>query len=276
MKLSFKNTAAIACLGALLYGLQIFSPYWLHPVLYWPLQTSYPLGRYPNPGASILVLMINAILVSVVICLLISKKWRQPTTAPDEASVPAGKSVRGKTWFHALKLAGWVAGIQILGFMALLSFPLLNMFVVLGPMAHWTNPGPFKRPLFEAVVGQVRLAGLKPEEQRQFYFDEPANLKSLHLYNQDQPQYKGWGTGHVWAELSSDNKLKVVIMTRPIGHMGSYGFAYSDVILKPKPMDEANDCFSIEVPGSLGYWGLNWVRPGMKVDDHWWRVQCSD
>jgi hypothetical protein len=61
--------------------------------------------------------------------------------------------------------------------------------------------------------------------------------------------------------------LKVVIVTRNLGHAGSYGFAYTDVPLTPAPDPKQPGGFSIDLPGEFG-----WAIPPVKIDDHWWKV----
>lgn len=67
-----------------------------------------------------------------------------------------------------------------------------------------------------------------------------------------------------------DGNLTVVIETRDLGHAGEYGFAYSDRPLSPEPFDGGGSWLRIDVPGDL-----NMVMPEMKIDGHWWKVECN-
>jgi len=131
------------------------------------------------------------------------------------------------------------------------------------------NPGRFDRPRFEAIVAQVRQAGLKPESQQEFFLDDFADPKSLRPLSDDEVAKlsSGKGAGHVWAQVSPQGALKVVIETRDSGHAGEYGFAWSDTALSPAPMDGEGNWFRIDVPGHLYI-----VVPRMKIDEHWWEV----
>ncbi len=129
------------------------------------------------------------------------------------------------------------------------------------------NPGRFDRQSLEAIVAQVRLAELKPGELREFVVDRAKDPKSLQAFQPDQSLSRGHGAGHVWAQMSVDNKLKVVIETRDLGHAGEYGFAYSDVPLLPAPSGSSGDWYTIDVPSHLTL-----VTPAMKINDHWWKV----
>lgn len=131
------------------------------------------------------------------------------------------------------------------------------------------NAGRFDRPLFEAIVAQVRQAGLKPGTQQEFILEPLSDPKSLHPRGEDEaskwPARKG--ADRVWAQVSAKGELKVVIETRNLGHAGAYGFAYSDTTLSPAPMDGEGNWYRIDVPGHLYI-----VVPKMKIDGHWWEV----
>ncbi len=278
MKPSFKGTAAIVGLGFLLYGLQVFSPYWLHPVLYWSLPlfslVFHPIGHCPNLGACLCALLTNSFVVTIAL-LQASRWWCQAksTTVPPETA-----SGKGGDWQGALKMAGRVVVMQTVGLLVLCCIPLVNIFVLLAPMAHLTNPGRFDRPCLEAVVKQVRLAGLKPGEQREFRLENLADPASLQPLDPARPPgtTNGFSLGDVVAEVSAENQLKVVVTTRTLGHMGTYGFAYSEALLVPRQEEETGSLI-LDVPGRLVYWGsILWIRPDMQVDRHWWRVQSLD
>ncbi len=149
------------------------------------------------------------------------------------------------------------------GLYLVLRFTGLSAFTVI----FHQNPGRFDRESLEGVVTQVRLSGMKPGEQKEFMLDDLSEPKTLHPIPNGRLLPRGHEAGHVWAEVSTEGKLKVVIETRDLGHAGEYGFAYSEIPLTPKPSEIDRGWFSIDVPGRL-----NLVQPDMKVDDHWWKV----
>lgn len=147
-----------------------------------------------------------------------------------------------------------------------LRFTSLSAFTVI----FHQNPGRFDRESLEGVVAQVRLSGMKPGGQTEFIMDDLSDPKTMHSIPNGQLLPRGHEAGHVWAEVSTDGKLKVTIETRDLGHAGEYGFAYSDIPLAPKLSEHYNGWYSIDVPGRL-----NMVQPDMKVDDHWWKVEFN-
>jgi hypothetical protein len=122
-----------------------------------------------------------------------------------------------------------------------------------------SGPGPFERKNMEAIVEQVRLTQMKPGEEKDFKLDHLSDPKSLHPFR--APCY-GNDVGHVWARMSSEGWLTVVIETNDMGHAGSFGFAYSDLPLADSHGRHLN------VPGMLN-------EPRKKIDEHWWEVQYS-
>ena len=135
------------------------------------------------------------------------------------------------------------------------------------PLGHALrqNPGSFDRERFEAVVAQVRSMSLVPGEETQLRLDDPSDPMSLRMLKPNEYFARGQGAGSVWASVTPDGELKVVIETRDAGHAGEYGFAYSDVPLSPQPFGGGWD--SLDVPGRI-----HLVQPKMKIDDHWWEV----
>jgi hypothetical protein len=130
------------------------------------------------------------------------------------------------------------------------------------------NPGAFDRERFEAIVLEVRALGLRPGESVELKLDDIAVPKSLRSVKPNEMFARGLGAGNVWATVTSDGKLKVVIETKDLGHAGEYGFAYSEAILIPGPLgDESGGWLQLDLPGRL-----NIVLPDMKIDDNWWRV----
>jgi len=132
------------------------------------------------------------------------------------------------------------------------------------------NPGRFDRKSLDGLAERVRLMGLMPGEQKEFRVDTLSDANSIRPLKPGTIVARGQGIGHMWAEVSRDGKLKVVVETRDLGHAGEYGFAYSDVPLLPEPFGTGGAWFSIDVPGRL-----NLVQPSMKVDDHWWKVEYN-
>ncbi len=157
-----------------------------------------------------------------------------------------------------------VIGVLAAGIYLLLFHNPVGMFMIVFKQ----NPGHFDRKHLDSVVAQVRLAGLKPGEEREFILENVSDPQSLRPLHSDEMLLRERGAGHVWAEVSSDGKLKVVIETRYLGHAGEYGFAYSDAPLSPKPFGGSGNCFSLDVPGVL-----NQILPSMKIDEHWWKVE---
>lgn len=154
--------------------------------------------------------------------------------------------------------------------LALLAFIFVMLFQTGIPSTVGRqNAGRFDRPLFEAIVAQVREAGLKPGVETQFFLDDLSNPKSLRLLSDGEAMklYSRKGAGHVWAQVSPQGGLKVVVETNNMGHAGAYGFAYSDSALSPAPMDGEGNWFRVDVPGPLYI-----VVPKMKIDEHWWEV----
>jgi hypothetical protein len=127
------------------------------------------------------------------------------------------------------------------------------------------NPGPFDRERFQAIVQEVRAIGLKPGEEKELRLDNLSNPKSLRALKAEEQFHRGQGAGSVWAAMTEDGKLKVVVETKDLGHAGEYGFAYSDTRLSPEPFGEG--WLSLNVPGHLKL-----VQPKMQLDDHWWEV----
>ncbi|HSI11015.1 MAG TPA: hypothetical protein VK961_03175 [Chthoniobacter sp.] len=158
-------------------------------------------------------------------------------------------------------------GLLGLALMALVFLALYRLGLL--SVIFQQNPGRFDRPQFEAIVAQVRQAGMKPGTEQQFFLTDFSDPKSLRPLSEGEAMklFSGKGAGHVWAQLSPQGSLKVVIETRDLGHAGEYGFAYSDTALSPTPMDGGGNWYQVEVPGYL-----NIVEPRMKIDEHWWKV----
>jgi hypothetical protein len=274
MQSSFKNTVSIVGLGFLLYILQLFVPESFRSVLYWSLplfnQVFHPYqGGGPSFKACLGVLVGNAMLVSVIVFLLASKPWRQKNGDEKDPPMRFRGIGKGKLALGMLKTAGRVMGIQLLGFLGLMMVPLV------GPLALFisaeNNANFFIRSRYEAIVEEVRLAGLKPEERKEFVLEDLSISKSLRPCIPAGESHQALRIGHVWAEKSAEGKLKVVIMTRNMGHLGGlYGFAYSDVPLTPVADKDWDGCFWLEVPG------MHMTSSNGQIDNHWWKVQVPD
>ncbi|MBK9258680.1 MAG: hypothetical protein IPM54_02465 [Polyangiaceae bacterium] len=159
------------------------------------------------------------------------------------------------------KLATLLLVVALLGLGA---GALLITFTPLGITAR-QNPGFFHRKHFEAVVARVRSMAPAPGQEARFRLDDPSEPTSLRFVAPAEEFARGAGSGTVWAAVTPDGKLKVVIETRDLGHAGEYGFAYSDVPLSPQPFGGAWS--TIDVPGHI-----NLVKPDMNIDEHWWKV----
>jgi hypothetical protein len=131
------------------------------------------------------------------------------------------------------------------------------------------NPGAFDRKHCEAIVTEVRSLGLKPGETANLRLDDISVPKSLRSLKPNEMSEAGFGEGKVWAAMTRDGKLKVVIETRDLGHAGEYGFAYSEVPLIASPLGGSNDgnWLELDLPGHLTI-----TQASMKIDDHWWEV----
>jgi len=132
-------------------------------------------------------------------------------------------------------------------------------------LVRYQNPGRFRRPLLEEIVQQVRQARLKPGAEAEFRLDNLDDPKSLRPAKPDEMFVRGGGAGNIWASVSPDGHLSVVIETRDLGHAGEYGFAFSDVPMSATRSDD--NWFTIDVPGRLHF-----VQPNMRIDNHWWQV----
>jgi hypothetical protein len=202
-------------------------------------------------------------------------KETRPSPFEEEMWVLPAKDLIGIT----LQCTAWAAAAPIITIapasgvlvtrvmFAFVSHPFVKIMLWL---AVNRNPGPFQRQQFEAIVAQVRRMHLRPGEEFEFQLDDFTHPESLRPLTKEEAR-RSLGEGRVWAALSHDGKLKVVIETRNLGHAGEYGFAYSDATLLPKPSGgDDGGCLVIDVPGPL-----NFVLPEMRIDDHWWKVEYN-
>ena len=143
---------------------------------------------------------------------------------------------------------------------AIVMLLLLAPFVAIG-IHSWLEqtPGPFDRRHFDAIVARVR--SMMPNQDGEVHFlledlNDPASLRQAeHPVSRDS-------SGNVWASMTPDGALTVVIMTRDLGHCGEYGFAYSDV---PLTMQSDGSRPQFGVPGHPRF-------AGQQIDEHWWEV----
>jgi hypothetical protein len=180
-------------------------------------------------------------------------------------------AVQVKKDMHQNKNLSRIAGVlTTLWILALIAY---GGYVVLtnSPLGLFLdqNPGPFDRERFEAIVQEVRALKVKPGEEKELRLDDLSDPKSLRVLKSDEEFYKfrlGRRAGNVWATMTPERKLKVVIETRDLRHAGEYGFAYSEAVLSPEPFGES--WFRLDVPGRLKQ-----VEPKRQIDDHWWEVK---
>ena len=119
----------------------------------------------------------------------------------------------------------------------------------------------FRRECFETVVQKVRDQGLKPGETRRSRLDDAAAPGSFRPWKASDARGRGQRDGTVLAKTTADGKLKVVIVTVGLGHLGGeHGSAYSETPLTITAYVEVN------VPGQ---W---FTSRDMKSDDNWWEV----
>ena len=160
----------------------------------------------------------------------------------------------------ALIAAGVIVALLVITYVLLEYTPL--------PIIVQQNPGHFHRKAYEGIVERIRAARIGPNQEREFYLDNVIDPGTLHMLDRTVHNLQGNGTGHGWAAVSPEGKLKVVIETRDLGHAGEYGFAYSDTPLTPTPMASETRWQWLDVPGRLTQ-----MLPGMQIDDHWWVVE---
>jgi len=164
-----------------------------------------------------------------------------------------------------------VVGLTGLALLAFVVFSLWRLGLL--AIVFKQNPGRFDRPRFEAIIAEVRQADLKPETEQQFFLDDLLDPKSLRRvsYEEISKITSGRVAGRVWAQVSPEGALQVVIETRDNGHAGQWGFAYSDRSPKVTPRGEDDRWFYLAVPSHL-----NEVRTSWQIDNHWWKVFASD
>lgn len=144
--------------------------------------------------------------------------------------------------------------------------------LVIWVFIHWyfTRGDTFNRTVFEAVVGKIRNANLLAGTVTEFKLEDLSNPNSLRPVKPGEV-FPGWqGAGVIAALRSSNGDLKLVIRTRDNWHFGQGGFAYSD-----RPMTaEQDDQGKWFLPDLLDV-SINETKPGLKIDEHWWRVETT-
>jgi hypothetical protein len=149
---------------------------------------------------------------------------------------------------------------------------LNDMLLFIGMRIYYStiqNPGRFDRARCEAIVAEVRARGLKPGQSADLRLDDISSPKSLRPRKADEWPKRGENAGSVWATVTADGKLKVVIETRDLGHAGEFGFAYSEKPLSPEKPDNDHDSPRLSLPGPLN-------TPLRKIDARWWSVHWSE
>ena len=127
------------------------------------------------------------------------------------------------------------------------------------------NPGRFERKRLEGLVAKIRSLGVKSDEEtRTFEWNMDTDVLSPCPDSaRDSVFYKPY----ISALQTPSGKLKVIFVTRNLGHAGSYGFAYSDEPWVPKPNYWYHGIYDLDVP-----FHVNMTEPHMKIDDHWWKA----
>jgi hypothetical protein len=135
---------------------------------------------------------------------------------------------------------------------------------------YFLNSGPFDRPRFEAIVAQVRREELPAGQVREFKVENLADATTLRPLRQGEMLFDSDNVGHLWALRSSNGIYRVAVLTRDYGHFGRFGFANSDIPMRPE--QDANGLWYlpdlIQIP-------INAASPDMKIDEHWWQVKSS-
>jgi hypothetical protein len=157
---------------------------------------------------------------------------------------------------------GALVPVALGGIVALTDVGPLLVFLTF--LAVEQNSGPFDQPRFTAIVQQVKAVGIRPGETLLLRLDDLANPKSLHIFKPKPHEMPSRGdeAGFVWAEVTADGKLKVVIETKDLGHAGQYGYAYTEAG-PPKQTSDEGGC---DLPGPLN-------RVDKKIDEHWSAVE---
>lgn len=129
------------------------------------------------------------------------------------------------------------------------------------------GPGRFDRVRMDTIVDEVRrqmiesAIGVNGDNITEFKIEDFGNAKSLRIVPADQR-----GHVNVWARRMPDGALEVSILTNDRGHLGAYGFAYSDA---PLSSIREEGMSYLKVPGPMMY-------PGGSIDKHWWKIYNND
>ena len=159
-------------------------------------------------------------------------------SSPPQSAVPPAPS-SGKRRITAI-----VACVLLAGSVALLLYHA------------WDNlsPGRFDAVRMNAIVEAVRRHQVG-EAEIAFRMEDISRPETLYPIPEPRQTY-----GHVWAQRRN-GALQVAIMTRNSGHLGEYGFVFSEV-----PVTAWEDYpIYYSVPGPM-------KELGGKIDDHWWKA----
>lgn len=120
--------------------------------------------------------------------------------------------------------------------------------------ARATAAVPFPRAELQAVVAAVRSQNLKPGQLYRFRLNEELSAESLRPLK--QRVLRGRGRGLVWAEITENGTLKVIIETQDNGHFGEEGYLFSDTFVSTSDVQEL---------------GREWIVQ-RQLSPHWWVV----
>ena len=120
----------------------------------------------------------------------------------------------------------------------------------------WDNlsPGRFDAERMNGIVEAVRRQQVG-EEEVAFRMEDTSRPGTLYPIPETGRTY-----GNVWAQ-KRNGALQVAIMTRNSGHLGEYGFVFSEV-----PVTASEDYPTYyDVPGPMR-------ELGTRIEDHWWKA----
>jgi hypothetical protein len=122
--------------------------------------------------------------------------------------------------------------------------------------ASYLSAGLFDAARMNAIVEAVRRQQVG-EKEIYFQIEDLSRPESL------RPGHPFPGiTGLIHARMI-DGGLQIAIITRDRGHLGEYGFVYSEVPLVE--VDRMGSTIYYNIPLGLEYLGR-------KIDDHWWEA----
>lgn len=126
----------------------------------------------------------------------------------------------------------------------------------------WNNlsGGFFDAERMNGIVDAVRRHHVG-EKEIAFRMEDMSRPETLSPIPEPRQTY-----GNVWAHRRK-GALQVAIMTRDSGHLGEYGFVFSEVPVTA--YETIQDSTYYSVPGPM-------KELGSKVDDYWWRTANRD